>query len=177
MGQFLPSLAALVILRRAPRGASFHLALAAGLLHVGSAATAQEMPLKGINTVSVLVSDLRDSAKSCGLDQTELKEVPIHPLSGSRIKLTPEGAPISMAYYIEIGALQPTSNLCTGSIGISLWDLQPITAHGTTQYRKVTYWSVAYDVAASRESFPNVVKDDIEAATKLFIAQWSQDQK
>jgi hypothetical protein len=141
------------------------------------AAAAQEAPLKGAGEIAVVVKDLQDSAKSCGLDQAELRDAAVRPLSGSKIKLANERSTDPMAYFIEVGALQPTSSLCTGSIGISLWDRQSVTAHGTTQQRRIVYWSVNYDVAASSDNFAQLVKDKIGEATQRFIAQWSLDQK
>ncbi len=151
--------------------------LSAILVLGASVAAAQDAPLKGVGEIAVVVKELQDSTRSCGLDQAELRDAAVRPLTGSKIKLATERSTDPMAYFIEVGALQPTSSLCTGSIGISLWDRQPVTAHGTTQQRRVVYWSVNYDVAASRDNFAQLVKDKIGEATQSFVAHWSQDQK
>lgn len=159
------------------------LALLIALMSLLPPAGAQEeyAGLRGIANVRLVVEDLDDDARACGISKDALDAAMRIPLSNTSLLKAPNSvnayldaiAPSLVPFlYSYVLVVRPAPGQCVGSVTVSLHRTLKFTVDGRDDYQSVTIWSKGSMLGGEPAGFGKRVADSVEGKTKQFIGAW-----
>jgi hypothetical protein len=129
--------------------------------------------LRGLQDVSILVEDLDDDAKQCGITESALDAAVRLPVSASRLKIAKdfgEGTDRSYVYVVVI-TVRP-ADICIASVSVSLRRTVLLQTPPESRFQGASTWEKSSVMTGPAYSFGKRVSDNVEGFTKELIAAW-----
>ncbi len=153
-------------------------ALAAAALVASGGACAQdsEQGLSDIQAVRLLVEDIDDDAKVCGITREALDTAMRLPLASSKLKVFKPGdtnGTYSPYLYVQIVAVRPHA-ICAVYIHLSMRRAVFLGGAASSPVKMISapVWSTGYMLSDTTVNTARRVTDKVEDMTKLFIGAW-----
>jgi len=164
-------------------GFFFGVLLFAILSQFDSAAMASDGTLTGLKKITILVEDLDNDSRQCGVEESGIKSAFMYPISQSRIefiKPEPVNSEKVAIFYVQIGTLRLSrTNGCVSSLLTEVLTFQRVNLEVTQ--RSVTTRVVLLHQSSlftgPRDSHGKAIREAIEDHAKQFITQWNLDNR
>jgi hypothetical protein len=135
------------------------------------AQSAPQKSLKGISEVNIVIEDLNDDAKACGIRVDALDAAVRIPISST--KITVSGGMFAPMLYARVVAVRPTPTSCAVYVSLNaqklLW-LQPGAA--LMDFELAGVWDNGAILSGPTYDMGKRVSDALEGQTKRFIGAW-----
>jgi hypothetical protein len=136
-----------------------------------SAWAQQDQVLRGFASARLVIEDLDENAKSCGVTESALDTSARFVLSQSRIKIDP--SPSGPFIYIATNVMRLSNReSCVYSYILSFNAAARVVANNVVASTEI--WSTSGVGIAPRSNTPRVLTEAIDAITKRFVVEWSK---
>ncbi len=162
-------------LARALRGALLPALAVCGLTILPALVQAQTpvRGLTGLQAARIVVEDLDEDARLCGVTRESVDAAARIPLSGSRLRV--DNGDIGPYFYVQVTVLR-SGNFCMAAINLAL--TRPVWLRPGAQTQDLVMarvWNRGGVISGGEANFGRRVMNDIEGYTKLFIASWLRE--
>jgi hypothetical protein len=133
--------------------------------------------LKGLHEVEIIVEELSESNKACGINEDAVFDAIKYPVSSSNLRIQPL-APVVI--YVQITSIfDRADNGCFSNIEVRAYDPQSVTLDfsGADKFVSVLLWRKNVALWGSRDRHPHFVTETVEQYVKKFIIDWKLDNK
>jgi hypothetical protein len=135
----------------------------------------------GINEVKILIEDLDDDARYCGIEREIVRQSILTQLRNTTIDLSEESS--APALYVNISTLSyPSSRLCVATVSLSL---RATVVPALSIHREMSpkfifgarIWFRGGILSGSRADFQKMIYDQVALLTDQFINDWTYDNR
>jgi hypothetical protein len=135
-----------------------------------SAWAQQDQALRGIASVNLVIEELDEDAKTCGVTESVLDTSVRFVLSQSRIKINSSA---SSYIYINVNVMSLTSSdSCVYNYSVSFNSSVKVVANNVFAIAET--WSKGGISVYRRSETPRRVAENIERVTKSLVVEWSK---
>jgi hypothetical protein len=132
--------------------------------------------------IQLVIGELGDDERKCGLTEEAIRSTAMYPLSSSKIEVAPKGEVRlgEVALNIRVHTLQSKeTSICFSSAIIQALTLHEATLafSGETMLVPVMLWDDGYVAFSPRGDHANHLSKGIEKEIKKFITDWNLDNK
>jgi S1-C subfamily serine protease len=133
--------------------------------------------LQGLSRVDLVIDDLDEQDKECGLTKSAVRTAVMYPLSSSRIEVDQSA---DVVLYVAIGTLSfRADRLCVSHVKLQVLSVQSVMlSFSDLQTRaEVELWHSGGMLSSDRDSHARRITGSIEQRLKKFITDWNLDNK
>ena len=139
-----------------------------------SNAQTSDYVLRGISGFMLIIEDLNPVAAKCGITKEDLKTAILFPISTAKLTIDARPAPFM---YLRVTVLERGLD-CIASYEITFYDLKPVKKiDGITNIMHIEYWQKTHILVDNKNNFSKSLYQSIEQLSKLFVIDWSFDNK
>ena len=136
--------------------------------------------LAGVPGVRLVIEDLTDSAKRCGVNTDEIKSAAMYPLSGSNLTVGDLKQYQLPIFYIQIITVNPSASQgpCSSAINVRVYSLRSLKVYADfPNLFQVELWNKNLITISANSQHGRMVREAIETLTKEFVTAWNLDNK
>jgi hypothetical protein len=147
-------------------------------LNLSSAQAEPNGNLRGLKKVYMLIENVDEDARHCGLTKEMLRSAAMYPLSSSALQIVSDLSSRVPTYYIQTGTLFE-SGRCYSTINLLVYSLQreKLDFENIETFLPVAIWKTGWLGFSSINAHEKLVREKIEELTKILITDWNLDNK
>jgi hypothetical protein len=158
------------------------LLIMASLLCVGTdLANAETIEkLRGLMSVRLIVPELDEDAKSCGLSQELVRDAVMFPASSSKLEFLDATGDGAVFEVVITTMVQERPVQCITNLAINVWIVERVKfdyAPDAIRYAAVTMWFSGAICVSVATKHPQMLRTAIENKTKKFLTDWNLANK
>jgi hypothetical protein len=137
------------------------------------AAQAQVRGLTGLQSARIVIEDLDEEARQCGVTRDTLDAAARITLSNSRLRV--DNGDVGPYYYVQVTVLR-SGTYCMAAINVAL--TRPVWLRPGAQTQDVVLarvWSRGGVISGGEANFGRRVMMDVEGYTKQFLGSWLRE--
>jgi S1-C subfamily serine protease len=132
--------------------------------------------LRGVSKVQLVIENLAERDKECGLTEQAIRAAVMYPLSSTKIEVGSS----HVALYVAANSLSfRAASLCVTHYSVQVFTAQSVTLEfsGHDNFAQIELWNSGSILSSDRSDHARRVTGSIEQRVKAFITDWNLDNK
>lgn len=130
--------------------------------------------LLGLSEINLLIEDLSDDARPCGVTRELIEQAFMYPASSAQFRVSKSSR---VTFYIRVTTINAGTRGCLNTVLVQVYSFQSVTLihSGQTTLATVELWQGGTLLAGPPDG--QQVKQAVENYTKQFITDWNLDNR